>query len=51
MILIIGYAIIAVVALAVFAIEELGKVEEMESEWELERKAYQASLAENDVVY
>ena len=51
MILIIGYVILASVALAVFAIEELSKVEEMENDWELERKAYQASLAENDVVY
>ena len=41
----------ALIVIAVVLAEELAENEELENGWEQERQEYQASLAENDVVY
>ena len=51
MILIGGYAILAVLVVAVVIIEELSELNRIEAIWAKEDAEYQASLIENDVVY
>ena len=51
MTLLVGYAILSLLVLAVIVIEEINELKQTESIWNEREMEYQKSLIENDVVY